>query len=1153
MSEIFDDGERTLRLSQALRINEVCNRFELAWRAGQRPRIEDYLGDAAEPERSDLLRELVALEIDYRRQAGQEPALDEYRTRFPGMSLAPTLVDRAAEGPGPRVGEPETPPAVPGYEILGKLGLGGMGVVYKAHHRHLNRVVALKMIRAGSDASPTELVRFRHEAETVARLQHPNIVQIYEVGAHAGHSYLALEYVECGSLAKKTAGVPQPPRDVARLVELLARALDYAHQNGILHRDVSPGNVLLTSDGAPKLTDFGLARPLNDPWGMTTTGAILGTPGYMAPEQATASATEIGRPTDVFGLGATLYYLLTGRPPFQAANLYDTILQTKERDPVSVRQLNPGTPGDLETICLKCLEKQPGRRYASAGELAEDLRRFLAGEPIRARPVGNTERLWRWCRRNPAVAGLAAAVVLLLVALTVGTLVKNAQLAAALHDSERANEEAREANRQANERLWESLRAQARAWRMSRHPGQRVESLKAVREALQLPLPPGHSLGDLRKEAIAALALPDLELLREWDLPADSVGLDFDGNLEHYACLATDGTVSVRLVRDDAVIGRWREPTEGPWSFSAGTLRFSPDGRFLCIRHRTSGRLTVRRPDDPEPAVYQGTKAADGWTMDFSSDGKRLAYILTDNRIVTVDLTSRQASDPRPTGAGQEHIRYAPDGRRFAVAAHSAGKWAVEMRDSMTGQVVGKLLPHPGKVTHPAWHPDGRMLATGCDDLRLRLWDEASGQLLRELKGHTIQGINCTFTGTGDRLLSNDWSDVLRVWEPSSGRQLLSFPASGYNTLRVSPDDRVSELGGPDHRKAQLLRLHPGLEYRTISPAGLLSRGINPNASPKVHPAGRLLAARATDGSVVLVDLIAGRQVGTLPIPWGMPLLWERPEELLTAGTAGILRWPVREDPVKSGRYRFGPREWLLPGSSENVDWGSSADGQTIAAPDRPRGAVVAHRGSPARTLRLQPQQDVRHCAVSPDGRWVATGSHGTTEDFGAKVWNAATGELAKELLVPGLCEVAFSPDGRWLLTNGGGCRLWKVGSWNEGPKIGGAFGCFSPDGQILAAEDSLGAIRLIRSESGEELARLESQEQTRLLPRCFTPDGGRLIAVGRDTQALHVWDLWAVRRELAELNLDWDSKPYPPGPEPATVPPPLTVTVEMGDILKNP
>jgi WD40 repeat protein len=221
---------------------------------------------------------------------------------------------------------------------------------------------------------------------------------------------------------------------------------------------------------------------------------------------------------------------------------------------------------------------------------------------------------------------------------------------------------------------------------------------------------------------------------------------------------------------------------------------------------------------------------------------------------------------------------------------------------------------------------------------------------------------------------------------------------------------------------------------------------------------------------------------------------------------------------------------------------GSSTDGQTIAIPNYSRGAVVVHRGLPARTVRLQPHQDVRFCAVSPDGHWVATGSHGTIEGVGAKVWDAATGELAKEFRVPGGCEVTFSPDGRWLLTTSGGCRLWEVGSWTEGPKVGGASGCFSPDGQILAVEDSAGAIRLVRPESGGELARLEAPEQTRLIPRCFTPDGTRLIAVGSETRALHVWDLRRIRKELVRLGLDWDAPPYPEAAD--RVPEPIEVRV---------
>jgi hypothetical protein len=239
----------------------------------------------------------------------------------------------------------------------------------------------------------------------------------------------------------------------------------------------------------------------------------------------------------------------------------------------------------------------------------------------------------------------------------------------------------------------------------------------------------------------------------------------------------------------------------------------------------------------------------------------------------------------------------------------------------------------------------------------------------------------------------------------------------------------------------------------------------------------------------------------------------------------------VRADRAEPARYRLGPPEQLLPYKSGD-HWGRSADGQTLAIPDYSRGAVVVHRGLPTRTVRLQPQQDVRHCAVSPDGRWVATGSHGSTDGLGAKVWDAATGELAKEFRVPGYCEVWFSPDGRWLMTTGGGCRLWEAGSWKEGPKVGGGIGCFSPDARLLAVEDSPGAIRLVRPESSGEVARLEAPEQTRLLPRCFTPDGTRLIAVGADTQALHVWELRLIRKELVRLGLDWDAPPYPEAPQ---------------------
>jgi serine/threonine protein kinase/formylglycine-generating enzyme required for sulfatase activity len=319
----------------------------------------------------------------------------------------------------PPVPSPHTPA---GYELLGELGRGGMGIVYKARQLALNRFVALKMIRSGADATPAELARFHVEAHAVARLQHPNLVQIYEVGQQDGRPFVALEYLAGGSLAQKLGEAPLPPIPAAEMVHILSRAVQYAHQQGLLHRDLKPANILLATDGTPKIADFGLAKRLEGEPGLTVpehlteSGAVLGTPSYMAPEQASGKSKDIGPHTDVYALGAILYETLTGRPPFQGTSRTETLLQVLWQEPVSPRRLQPKVPRDLETICLKCLQKEPGKRYASAAALADDLRCFLAGEPIRARPVGLAERIWRWCRRKPLVASLAATLLFLIFA-----------------------------------------------------------------------------------------------------------------------------------------------------------------------------------------------------------------------------------------------------------------------------------------------------------------------------------------------------------------------------------------------------------------------------------------------------------------------------------------------------------------------------------------------------------------------------------------------------------------------------------------------------------------------------------------------------------------------------------------------------------------
>jgi eukaryotic-like serine/threonine-protein kinase len=389
--ETFVEVHETLPLDLARRLDPVCDRFEDAWLA--RPRIEDFLEDVAEPDRPALLRELLWLDLDYRARRGEHPRAEEYRRRLPGYAALIDTLFGTDPPPVPLTGGeaavrlatgPQTPatadwPAVPGYEVLEELGRGGMGVVYKARQVNLDRVVALKMILAGQ-AGQEQLAGLRAEAEALAHLQHPNIVQIFEVSVLEGRPFFSMEFMDGGSMADRVGSTPQVPAEAARWVEVLARAIHGAHGRGIIHRDLKPANILFGSDGALKITDFGVARRLYVA-GQTASGGVMGTPNYMPPEQA-ASAKDIGPAADTYSLGAILYFLLTGRPPFQAATAADMLQQVLTEDPVPPRQLEPKCPRDLETICLKCLQKKPADRYATSADLADDLARFLAGEPV---------------------------------------------------------------------------------------------------------------------------------------------------------------------------------------------------------------------------------------------------------------------------------------------------------------------------------------------------------------------------------------------------------------------------------------------------------------------------------------------------------------------------------------------------------------------------------------------------------------------------------------------------------------------------------------------------------------------------------------------------------------------------------------------------
>lgn len=406
-----------LTLEQLRSIHDACERFEAAFRAGGTPRIEDLLPTVPAPTRDALLHELVALEAELRLQRGENPTIDEYRDRFPDhpavISTAfPTAPNSQADEtillrphvPAASRRLPEIGQRVGEYQVLDELAHGGMGVVYKARHVGLNRLVALKMIRGGMFATEAEFQRFQLEAEAAAALDHPNIVPIYEIGRHFGQPYYTMKLVEGGTLADHAPRLRQSPRALARTMATIARALDYAHKRRFVHRDLKPANVLIDAQGEPIVTDFGLAKRTSDDSELTQPGALIGTPRYMAPEQAAGRSWEVSPRSDIFACGAVLYEVLAGRPAFDADCAMDIVLQVIEREPEPPSRFQPQVPADLERICARCLEKRAEDRYQTAQELADDLDRFIRGEPIEARRPTLIGRARRWARRHPALA-----------------------------------------------------------------------------------------------------------------------------------------------------------------------------------------------------------------------------------------------------------------------------------------------------------------------------------------------------------------------------------------------------------------------------------------------------------------------------------------------------------------------------------------------------------------------------------------------------------------------------------------------------------------------------------------------------------------------------------------------------------------------------
>jgi eukaryotic-like serine/threonine-protein kinase len=1017
---------------------------------------------------------------------------------------------------------------VAGYDILAELGRGGTGVVYQAHQLDLGRLVALKVLLAGAHASPHDLLRFHTEAETVARFQHPNIVQIYDIGEENGCPYLALEYVEGGSLATKFQGTPLPPRQAAELVQTLARAIHAAHQRGIVHRDLKPANVLLTTDGVPKITDFGLAKRLDADTRHTQTGAVLGTPDFMAPEQA--EGKTVGPPADIHALGAILYLLLTGHPPFPAATPVDTMMRVRLEEPVAPTVLQRKVPRDIETICLKCLRKEPRQRYASADSLAEDLHRFLNDRPILARRSLPSERAWRWCRRNPIVASLTGSVVLLLAVLLGTSVLNNARLEEELKRTERAEKEK-------TEKLWDSYLANAQASRWSGRPGRRFEGLAAVRAAAAI-----RPDLRLRNEAIALMTLPDVRVACEIKdgFPPGTASVTFDLDFEYYARSDVQGNISVRRVADDEEAAVLQGFGTHAWK-----MTFSPDGRFL---HALYNEGSCQRIWEWRSArIVLEAEIAGG--ADFSPDSAMAAVGQTDGWIALYEL---------PGGTLVKRLQAGvPYKFGYGCAFHSDGTLAVTQNeppalmtfDVDTGKRTStKPLDKPMGLT---WQrggdeaPGWPLVLVGPEQLtvcRARPWTQQA--VLSTPDAHTT---SACFGPRDGLLASTGWDQMLRLWDTATKRQLLAL----HGSVGANFDRTGSRLAST--RQGAALRLWEVIINREFRLLNTPEAPVNAAWGADFSPDGALLA-EATNSGVTLWHMATGRNLATLPTGFCSGAVFA-PDgtALFTRTTIGVQRWPIS---TIADRVKIGPPERII-----SLPWDSQfgtlarASGGKLAANDRTsKSILMVHPHPDPDTLTGQyrvalPDQPGAgyRLAASPDGRWIANTSYW---DFPDKLRVSDVSTRKVVWTYPAAIPGSFSPDSRWLVTGGDACRIRETGTWRlertitAPPELGAVVDAvFAPDGVTLAIAHEGRAVRLVDARSGEELAILPAPDLPKVDRLCFSSDGGRL-ACAVEKAGVQLWDLRRIRAELADMGLDWDLPALPPANETGAI---TEVTVDAG------